>query len=32
MNIKHLVDKQASCDADLDRVLAGLNASETSFM
>ena len=32
MNSKYLVAKQASCDADLDIVLAGLNASETSFM
>ena len=29
MNSKNLVAKQASCDADLDIVLAGLNASET---
>ena len=32
MNSKNLVAKQVSCDADLDIVLAGLNASETSFM
>ena len=32
MNSKTLVAKQASCDADLDIVLDGLNASETSFM
>ena len=32
MNSKYLVAKQVSCDADLDIVLAGLNASETSFM